>query len=276
MFDPGKKIPKKIGKKFKKLKKKNYFTQNLQPKWDEIGREREKKILVPNSVPTKPGKENSKKILKIRKQDSPEKNSKKIQKTKKPLFGIIFSQNGMRQAEKGRKKFQSRIPLILDPGKKIPKEIAKKFKNLKKPLSGIIFIQNGMRQAEKRRKKFQSRIQFILDHGKKIPKKQEKNSKNQKTSFRKYFQPKRDEIGWEREKKILGPNSVDSGPRKENSEKNSKKIQKIKKPLFGTIFSQNGTRQAEKRRKKFQSRIPFIFDTGKKIPKKIVKKFKKL
>ena len=43
-----------------------------------------KKILVPNSVHTHPGQQNS------------EKNSKKIQKIKKPLPGIIFSQNGMR------------------------------------------------------------------------------------------------------------------------------------------------------------------------------------
>ena len=49
-----------------------------------IGRERGKKILVPNSVNTRSGQENS------------EKNSKKIQKIKKPISGIIFSQNGMR------------------------------------------------------------------------------------------------------------------------------------------------------------------------------------
>ena len=64
MFDPGKKIPKKIGKKFKKLKKKT-------------------------------------------------------------ISGKIYSQNGMRQAEKGRKKFQSRIPFMFDPGKKIPKKVQK-------------------------------------------------------------------------------------------------------------------------------------------------------
>ena len=43
-----------------------------------------KKKLVPNSVHTRPGQENS------------EKNSKKIQKMKKPLSDIIFSENGMR------------------------------------------------------------------------------------------------------------------------------------------------------------------------------------
>ena len=59
--------------------------------------EKEKnQILVPHSVHTRPGQENSKK------------NSKKIQKIKKPLPGIIFSQNRMRQAKKQKKK-------ILDP-----------------------------------------------------------------------------------------------------------------------------------------------------------------
>ena len=43
-----------------------------------------KKILVPNSVPIRPGLKNSKK------------NSKKIQKIKKYHFGIIFIQIGIR------------------------------------------------------------------------------------------------------------------------------------------------------------------------------------
>ena len=51
-----------------------------------------KKILVPNSVPTLAGQENS------------EKNSKKIQKIRKPLSGVISSQNGMRLVEKVKKK----------------------------------------------------------------------------------------------------------------------------------------------------------------------------
>ena len=77
-------------------------------------------------------------------------------------------------------------------------------------------------------------------------------------------------------KKILLPNSVHTRLGQENSEKNSKKIEKIKKPLSDIIFSQNGMRQAEKEKKKFQSRIPFMLDPGKNIPKKIFKKIKKL
>ena len=63
------------------------------PKGDEIGRKREKKNLVPNSVHTRPGQENS------------QKKSKKIQKIVKPLPGFIFSQNGMRYTKKEKTKF---------------------------------------------------------------------------------------------------------------------------------------------------------------------------
>ena len=66
--------------------------------------------------------------------------------------------------------------------------------------------------------------------------------KKLKTSFRYYFSPKRDEIGRERGKKILLPNAVHTRPGQENSEKNSKKFEKIKKPLSDIIFSQNGMR----------------------------------
>ena len=68
-------------------------------------------------------------------------------------------------------KFNSRIPFILDPGKKIPKKKGKKIQKIIKPLPGIFFSQNGMRLAEKVNTKFYSRIPFLLDPGKKIPKK---------------------------------------------------------------------------------------------------------
>ena len=62
------------------------------PKRDEIAQEREKKILVLNSVHTRPGQEYS------------EKNSKRNQKIKKPRSSIISIQKGLREAEKERKK----------------------------------------------------------------------------------------------------------------------------------------------------------------------------
>ena len=50
-----------------------------------------------------------------------------------------------------------------------------------------------------------------------------KIEKNSKPYTRHYFQPKRDEIDRESEKKILIPNSVHTRPGQENSEQNSKK-----------------------------------------------------
>ena len=55
----------------------------------------------------------------------------KIEKIKKPLSDIIFSENGMRYAEKVGKKIYSRMPFVLDPGKKIPIKIVRKLKKLK-------------------------------------------------------------------------------------------------------------------------------------------------
>ena len=58
-----------------------------------MGHERENKILLPNSVPTQPKLENSKK-----------KKSKEIQKIKKVNSGIISIRNELREAEKERKE----------------------------------------------------------------------------------------------------------------------------------------------------------------------------
>ena len=79
-------------------------------------------------------------------------------------------------------------------------------------------------------------------------------------------------MGQERERNFT-PKFRSYQPELENSKKKkSKKIQKIKKVNSGIISIENGLRETEKERKKFLSRIPFIFDQGKKIPKKIAKK----
>ena len=87
----------------------------------------------------------------------------------------------MRWAKKERKKFQSQILFLHDPGKKIQKNNSKKYlkiKKIKKVNTGIISIQKKLREAEKERKKIYSRIPFIVGTGKKIPKKIAKNSGN--------------------------------------------------------------------------------------------------
>ena len=109
-------------------------------------------------------------------------------------------------AEKARKKFQSRIPFLHDPSKKIPNKIVKKFKKLKNLFPALYLAQTGW------------------DRLRKIKKKKKKN---------------------------LDPNSVPTQPKLENSRKNSKKIQKIKKVNSSIISIQNGLREAEKEWKKF-------------------------
>ena len=54
-----------------------------------------------------------------------------------------------------------------------------------------------------------------------------------------------------RKEKILSRIPFILGPGKKIPKKNSKKIQKIKKPHADIIFSQNGIGSAEKKRKKF-------------------------
>ena len=174
----------------------------------------------------------------------------------------------MRQAEKERKKFYSRIPFLLNPGKKIPKKIAKKLKNsfqhyFQPKWDGIsrksekkkfspefrsysIPARNFRKKLKKNVKKLKNLFPALYlaktgidspdfrsysTRGRKFRKKQQKTSKNSKMSFRNYFQPKRDDIGQERQKKKKKKkkkfsNSVHSRPGQENSEKNSKKIKK--------------------------------------------------
>ena len=76
-------------------------------------------------------------------QENSEKNSKKIERIKKPISDINFSQNGMRYAEKEKKKYYSRIPFTLDPGKKILKKIAEKLKKLKNLFPKLILAKTG-------------------------------------------------------------------------------------------------------------------------------------
>ena len=94
---------------------------------------REKKILVPNSVHTRTGQKNS------------EKNIKKIQKIRKTLPGIIFSQNGTRLAEKVKTKILLQNSVHTRPGQENSEKNRKKIQKIIIPLPGIILSQNGTR-----------------------------------------------------------------------------------------------------------------------------------
>ena len=91
-----------------------------------------------NSVNTRPGKKNSKK------------NKEKIQK---PLSGIIFSQSGIRSAEKGKKILDTNsVPT--QPELENSKKNSKKIEKIKKVNSGSSSIRNGLSVAVKEKKKF--------------------------------------------------------------------------------------------------------------------------
>ena len=173
----------------------------------------EKKNLVPNSVHTRPAQENS------------EKNCKKIQKLKKkksfwPYFWPDWDQIG-REREK---KILVPNSVHTESGKENSEKNSKKIQKMKNPLSGIIFSQfNRPRNGEK---KFSPKFRSYSTRARKFRKKQQKISKLKKTSFRHCSQPKRDQVGREREKKFLVPNSVHTQSRKEYSEKKQQKNEK--------------------------------------------------
>ena len=182
----------------------------------------------------------------------------------------------MRQADKERKKFQSRIPLTLDPGNKTPKKIAKKFKKLKNIFLALFLGKSGRDRRRKREKSFCPEFRSQSTRARKFRKKIEKKIKKIKKPLSGIISIHKGLGEVEKERKIIVPNSVHTRPVEENCEKNNEIIQKIKKHFSGIISNQNGMRQAVKRRKKFQSRIPLTIDPGKKIPRKIAKKIKKL
>ena len=102
-------------------------------------------------------------------QENYEKNSKRIQKVKKPLSGIIFSQNGMRLAEKEKKKILVPNSVHSRPGhENSVRNRKKRNQNIKKPHSDIIFSQTGMRLAEKESKNSSAEFRSYSDRGRKF------------------------------------------------------------------------------------------------------------
>ena len=71
--------------------------------------------------------------------------SKKNQKIKKSLSGIIFCQNWRILAEKEGKKIFVPNSVYTRPREENSEKNSKKIKKMKKPLSGISISQNGMR-----------------------------------------------------------------------------------------------------------------------------------
>ena len=104
----------------------------MYPNQDKIGQEREKKNLVPNTVPTQPGLENSKKIAKI------------FKKLKNIILSIFLSKPGdeiCREREKKKNLLPNSVPT--QPWLENSKRIAKKFKKLKNIISALFPTKPG-------------------------------------------------------------------------------------------------------------------------------------
>ena len=70
---------------------------------------------------------------------------KKNQKTLKPLSRIIYNQNGMRKAEKEKKKILVPNSVHTRHGQENSEKNSKKIQKIIKHLPGIIFSKNEMR-----------------------------------------------------------------------------------------------------------------------------------
>ena len=114
-----------------------------------------------------------------------------------------------------------------------------------------------MRQAKKEINKCKTRIPLKFDPGGKIQKKNSKKIKKiKKTTFRRYFQPKRDEIGRERDKRILEPNSAHTRPGGANYKKKiAKKFKKLENNYSALFLSKLGLYPGEKIPKKNSKKI---------------------
>ena len=97
---------------------------------------------------------------------------------KKHHSGIISIQTGMRQVEKERKKFQSKIPFLPDLGMKIPKIIAKQFQKQKNTIPALFQSKPGLDWPRKREKSFSPEFRSYPTQARKLPRKYKKNSKN--------------------------------------------------------------------------------------------------
>ena len=116
-----------------------------------------KKILVLNSISTRPALENSKK------------NNKKIQKIKKYYSRIISVQNGLKLAEKERKI--NLVPYSVPTQPRLEnskKKIAKKFKKLKNLFPALFLAKMGWDRPRKGEKNFSPEFRSCLTSARKF------------------------------------------------------------------------------------------------------------
>ena len=163
------------------------------------------------------------------------------------------------QAKKGRDRlrmWEKKILVLIHSNPTWNRESqknSKKIQKIKKHQYGFFSSQNGTREAENVRKKKFSFWSIPnrpgIGNSKKIAKKLKKLKNINMASFQ--AKKGRERLGmWEKKILVL----IHSNPtRNRELQKNSKKIQKIKKHHYGFFSSQNGTGQAENERKKNRS-----------------------
>ena len=201
--------------------------------WDRL-RLREKRKLSFRSIQSQPG-------IGI---------SKKIQKIKKHHYGFFSSQNGTGDAVNVRKKIHVLIHSHSTRNMEFQKN-SKKIKKIIKRHCGFFSTQNRTGHAETEWKKvfsFRSiQPQPEIGNSKKIAKEIQKMKKK---SLWLLFKPKRDGKGWEWEKKNILVPIHSNTTQNRDFQKNSQKLQKIKKHYYGFISTKNGIGLVEIERKK--------------------------
>jgi len=108
-----------------------------------------------------------------------------------------------------------------------------------------------MKQAKKREKNFSPEFRSYPTRARKFQKILQNNSQNKKTSLRHYFYQNLDEIGLEREKKVLVLKSDPTQPGLQSYQKNSKKFKKLKNIIPTLFVSKSGWDTPRKRENNF-------------------------
>ena len=131
----------------------------------------------------------------------PKKIGKKFKKIKNLFPALFLAKTGWDRLGKRDKNFSPEFRSNSTRLRKFPKKLRKISKKLKNLCPALFLAKTGWERMRKRKKNFSPEFRSYSTRARKFRKKKQKNSKLWKTSFRHYFEPKRDKIGWERQKK---------------------------------------------------------------------------
>ena len=157
----------------------------------------------------------------------------------------------MRLAEKEGKKNSSRIPFILDLGKKIPIKIAKKFKKLKNPFSALFFAKTGRDTPKNIEEIFSPECSSYSARARKFWIKYLKNSKNDRPKIR--------------EKNFSPEFRSYSARGRKFWKKIAKKFENLKNLFLALFLFETGWDRLRKREKKFSLEVRSYSARGRKF-----------